>query len=202
MTAAGIGDMCVILAPHVVPEGVRHYQAELRERFGGSPVELVHLTLLRSPPARLVPGLRDLVPHCGRFAVEITGLFTIYSESRQLMVVKAKAVDSVETQTWRARLRELARAAGVVPYDDLPWPTVTLLTAAASSAMSMPMVPPGLFFSVERLLLTKITGREQYETILELDIPSDVTARSDGADGTEGDAGHGRVLGSRPVLRQ
>lgn len=171
VTPAGVGDLCILLAPDAVSDAVRRYQAALQEVYGGRPVDLVHLTLLRCCKGPVVNHLDALVRDGVHFDVEILELLPFYSGSRGVRVLKAKVRESGAIETWQLRLRHAARRAGVVPYEDLPWPTVTLLEDTTSEAENFAGIAPQPFFTATRVLLTEIVGPQEYRTLLDLAIP-------------------------------
>lgn len=111
---AQLGDLCVLLEPKPEEQRqLRTYQHALQERFGGTPIEWVHLTCQRfgeqSPQqvAQCAAALEQVVAKFAPFVLSAIGLDTLYLPIRETNILKWQVELTVEL---RGLLREISTA--------------------------------------------------------------------------------------------
>lgn len=172
---AQLGDLCVLLEPK--PEEQRQlriYQYALQERFGGTPIEWVHLTCQRfgeqSPQQveQCAAALEQVVAMCDPFVLSAIRLDTLYLPIRETNILKWQVELTVEL---RSLLREISTTLDglgielhylpsfqpnlVAALQDVP--TLDQAALQQTAEFSYPL------FATGQLVISRIQGQSSFE---------------------------------------
>jgi hypothetical protein len=180
---AQVGDICVLLEP-TEPHEINHLrqrQVALQARFGGQPIEHVHLTcqrfacrdkgLLGAFVQNLTRALADLEP----FPLTAIALTPRYVSFRQTNILKWEIQVTQDLKGFVARVEQALMAAGIAPLyrsgfvssqvtalKDVPEPGPGDLAAE---------VFPQHLFAADRVVLSRLDGPNAFEILAELRLP-------------------------------
>ena len=177
---AQVGDICVLLEPTDAQEinQLRQRQVALQARFGGVPIEHVHLTcqrfacqdkgLLGAFVQNLSRALEPLEP----FPLTAIALKTRHVSFRQTNILKWEIQVTQDLKGFVARVEQALMAAGIAPLyrsgfvssqvtalKDVPEPGPGDLAAE---------VFPQHLFAADRVVLSRIHGPNAFEILFEM----------------------------------
>jgi hypothetical protein len=120
---AQVGDLCVLLEPtQNAVDQLRERQASLQRRFGGVPIDHVHLTCQRfacDDPGRvqaIIADLAAIVAATPRFALRAVALETLYVPVLETNLLKWRIAIEPPLRHFIMHLRARLEALGIEPH--------------------------------------------------------------------------------------
>jgi hypothetical protein len=170
--AAISGDICVLLAGSRPPsERTANFVRDLREAFGGEPVEPLHITADRVDGVRsaeLIAAIHGSLPRLRPAPVRVDRLFFLPSQSRGPQILKLDVVPDLALEHDVGELRAALRRCGFASLhgDDRTMNVSTLQRVTHPVADPAPGwdLPLDLFVA-DLVLVSRITGAASYEIL-------------------------------------
>ena len=171
------GDICILLEPNDAAEvnALRQRQLELQQHYGGQVMEPVHVTcqrfVLANPeqyPA-LVAQLSSLAASYQHFEVSAQGLVPLYSNYRQVHILKWEILREARLVSFSAQLERILEITGITSLYPPGW--VSTLVTALEDISALALGEPCLFeepyklFTPRILTLSKIHGPSEFEIL-------------------------------------
>ena len=171
------GDICILLEPGDPAEinALLQRQLELQQHYGGQVMEPVHVTcqrfVLANPeqyPA-LVAQLSSLAASYQHFEVSAQGLVPLYSDYRQVHILKWEILREAGLVSFSAQLEHVLEAIGFTSLYPPGW--VSKLVTALEDISAPDRDEPRLFeepyklFTPRILTLSRIHGPSEFEIL-------------------------------------